>query len=41
VMVVARSYPAGLVGLCQAVAQRLAGWSPALGLLLAPRQMED
>jgi branched-chain amino acid transport system permease protein len=32
VMVVARSYPAGLVGLCQAVAQRLAGWSPKLPL---------
>jgi branched-chain amino acid transport system permease protein len=41
VIVVARSYPAGLVGLCQAVAQRLAGWSPALGLLLAPRQLEE
>ena len=41
VMVVARGYPAGLVGLCQAAAQRLARWSPALGLLLAPRQLEE
>src|ERR671924_1622605 len=32
VMVVARSYPAGLVGLCQAAAQRLARWSPKLPL---------
>jgi branched-chain amino acid transport system permease protein len=41
VMVVARGYPAGLVGLCQAAAQRLAGWVPALGLLLTPRQLEE
>ena len=41
VMVVARGYPAGLVGLCQAAAQRLARWSPALGLLLSPRQLEE
>jgi len=41
VIVVARGYPAGLVGLYQAAAQRLVGWSPALGWLLAPRQLED
>ena len=41
VMVVARGYPGGLVGLCQAAAQRLAGWSPALGLLLTPRRLEE
>jgi branched-chain amino acid transport system permease protein len=33
VIVVARSYPAGLVGLCQAAVRRLAGRVPALRLL--------
>jgi branched-chain amino acid transport system permease protein len=41
VMVVARGYPAGLVGLCRTVAQRLTGWVPALGVLVAPRQMQE
>src|SRR5919202_279929 len=41
VMVIARGYPAGLVGLCQAAARRLAGWVPALGLLRASRQMKE
>jgi branched-chain amino acid transport system permease protein len=31
VIVVVRAYPAGLVGLCQGAAQRLARWSPVLG----------
>ena len=37
VIVIARSYPAGLVGICQAMARRLARRLPALQPLLLPR----
>jgi len=41
VIVVARGYPAGLVGLCQATVRRLAGHVPALAPLLARRQLGE
>jgi hypothetical protein len=41
VIVVARGYPASLVGLCQASARRLAGRVPALAPLLAPRHLGE
>jgi branched-chain amino acid transport system permease protein len=41
VMVVVRSYPAGLVGLCRTAAQYLTRWVPALGVLVAPRQLPE
>src|SRR5262245_6028264 len=41
VMVVARGYPAGLVGLGRTAAQRLTGWIPAVGVLIGPRELPE
>jgi len=41
VIVIARGYPAGLEGICRALAARLVARIPALEPLLAPRRQGD
>jgi branched-chain amino acid transport system permease protein len=41
VIVIARGYPSGLVGMCQALGRRLAARVPALAPVLTPRRQLD
>lgn len=41
VIIVARTYPAGLVGVCRAAGRRLVRRVPALAMVLAPRRLGD